>query len=242
MRLWRVPSEEETAAAAERGAADAGLGGAGAAPSKRRRTGAGAEALSVSPLAAVDGHAGCVSSLLWPEPSLLVSGGWDCTVRCWDVGGAAPVPSASLSTTGAVLCLTAPTRAAPGAGLIALGSADRQVRVWDPRAGSSSGAAPLLGTHGGFVSAVRWCPTSAHHVLSASHDGSLRVWDLRSRVPLHTLAADDEGGKILAADWVDGDAAVVSGGTDCRLSFHNLMVGAVPAGGGGDGGDAVIHA
>lgn len=50
--------------------------------------------------------------------------------------------------------------------------------------------------------------------MTASHDATAKLWDLRAAVPLHTLegAAD----KLLCAAWV-GPGTVATGGADCKL-------------------------
>ena len=108
-----------------------------------------------------------------------------------------------------------------GPPLLAFGGADRAVRGWDPRA-SSTVASFALSSHTAWVSAVAWCPWSEHRLLSASYDGSVKVWDVRGKVPLHTVAASGE--KLLAADWHAGNgqsSLLAAGGADCQLHIYN---------------------
>ncbi|CAI5952219.1 unnamed protein product, partial [Closterium sp. NIES-64] len=58
-------------------------------------------------------------------------------------------------------------------------------------------------------------PSNPLHLLSSAYDGSLKIWDLRSTVPLHTVKAHSD--KVLCADWWQGGNAVVSGGADNHL-------------------------
>ena len=67
------------------------------------------------------------------------------------------------------------------------------------------------------MTAVRWCPWAEHRLLSTSHDGSLKVWDVRGAVPLHSVAASEA--KLLAADWAAGELAAC-GGEDCKLHIY----------------------
>ena len=98
-------------------------------------------------------------------------------------------------------------------GAIAAGGADPVVRIWDPR---SAGVTPVhhLVSHTAWVSALKWCPGKEEQLLSASYDGSWKVWDLRTAVPLHTVEAHSD--KVLCADW-SGETSVVSGGADSQL-------------------------
>jgi WD40 repeat protein len=41
--------------------------------------------------------------------------------------------------------------------------------------------------HKDWILAVAWSPTSAHHLVTASQDTTLKLWDVRTAVPLHTI-------------------------------------------------------
>ena len=109
--------------------------------------------------------------------------------------------------------------AAPGGGgrgLVAFGGAERALRVWDPRARAGEGLALRgLASHADWVAGLAWHPGSAHHVASASYDRSLKLWDLRAAVPLHTLPAQ-HADKALCVAWA-GPGLLASGGADCKL-------------------------
>ena len=50
-------------------------------------------------------------------------------------------------------------------------------------------ASEVLKSHTHWVSAVAWHPSSPFHLLSASYDKTVKQWDIRATVPLHTLTA-----------------------------------------------------
>ncbi len=81
----------------------------------------------------------------------------------------------------AVLCI-ASHAACPT--LVAFGCSDRALRLWDTRGkpGSDALAVTTQGAHGGWVTAVAWCPSSQHHIASGSHDGTIKMWDIRTQV------------------------------------------------------------
>ena len=62
------------------------------------------------------------------------------------------------------------------------------VRIWDPRSAAVTPVHHLV-SHTAWVSALKWCPGKEEQLLSASYDGSWKVWDLRTAVPLHTVDA-----------------------------------------------------
>jgi ribosome biogenesis protein YTM1 len=75
----------------------------------------------------------------------------------------------------------------------------------------------LLCSHKSWVSDVQWCHTDPYVLASNSHDGTLKVWDIRSSVPLHTvMAVSKKGEKALCLAF--GDGYVYSGGSDCVVN------------------------
>jgi ribosome biogenesis protein YTM1 len=68
-------------------------------------------------------------------------------------------------------------------------------------------------SHKAWVSAVQWSPTDPYVLASSSHDGTVKVWDIRSSIPLHTAKAHSKGSKALCLSFADD--AIYSGGSDC---------------------------
>lgn len=76
------------------------------------------------------------------------------------------------------------------------------------------------------VSAVAWRPQSDHHVVSASLDGTVKLWDSRSALPLATLE-DAAGSKLSAIAWGSRDGGggalyVATGGEDAVLRTYDV--------------------
>lgn len=42
-------------------------------------------------------------------------------------------------------------------------------------------------SHTDWILALAWSPASEYHLVSAGQDHSLKVWDTRSQLPLHTV-------------------------------------------------------
>lgn len=79
----------------------------------------------------------------------------------------------------------------------------------------------LLYSHKSWVSAVQWSPTDPFVLATTSHDGTLKVWDIRSSLPLHTVkATTNKGEKSLCLAF--GDGFIYSGGSDCVVKKFAL--------------------
>ena len=65
----------------------------------------------------------------------------------------------------------------------------------------------------GVIVAVCW-GKEEHQLVSASYDETIKVWDIRSTVPLYTIAAHN--GKVLCLA-VGPAGEILSGGTDGKL-------------------------
>lgn len=44
-------------------------------------------------------------------------------------------------------------------------------------------------SHTDWIAAIAWHPQSAHHLATASHDATVKLWDTRAAVPLHTISS-----------------------------------------------------
>ena len=76
-------------------------------------------------------------------------------------------------------------------------------------------------SHTDWISALAWHPTSPHNLASASYDGSVKLWDLRSAIPLHTLQGHSD--KALCVAWARPEQ-LVSGGADCKLLTYTVAM------------------
>lgn len=87
--------------------------------------------------------------------------------------------------------------------------------------GHSAQAKRAFASHSDWVTSAAWHPSSAHHLATASFDRSVKLWDLRAAVPLHTLAAHTD--KALAVSWA-GPRRLASGGADCALRTFGVSL------------------
>ena len=119
----------------------------------------------------------------------LVTGSWDHSVKVWDVERQECV--LSLNGSRVVACLDTSHHSE---GIVATGHPDCTIRLWDVRTDNSNNNSSSLvsdktfrPSHKAWVSAVQWSPNNPYHLASTSHDGTVKVWDIRSSVPLHTV-------------------------------------------------------
>eukprot|EP00891_Asterochloris_glomerata_P002010 jgi/Astpho2/2010/e_gw1.00038.127.1_t len=157
------------------------------------------------------GHTQCVAGVAWPETQTVISGSWDHSVRSWDVETG--VQRDALNSSKAVYAVDT----APGtASVVALAGADKAWRLWDsflsPMPCAALQGLTAYASHKDWITGIAWCPTSATHLATVSHDKTCKLWDTRSIIPLHTLEGHTD--KVFCVSWT-ADGEVITGGADC---------------------------
>ena len=160
----------------------------------------------------------------------LISGSWDHSIKLWDV----EKENCLLTLNGArvVSCLDTSYHSE---GVVATGHPDCTIRLWDVRTNNSKQDTMLISdntfrpSHKAWVSSVKWSQSNAYQLASTSHDGSVKVWDIRSSTPLHTVRTFSKEEKGLTLLWLppisaptEGEEgksheAIYAGGTDCII-------------------------
>src|SRR6266498_5413407 len=79
-----------------------------------------------------------------------------------------------------------------------------------------------LSSHKNWVTSVSWSTKNSFMLVSGSYDGTIKIWDIRSKTPLYTLSKrngdkerDDTPKKVFCVDW--DDDVILSGGEDSQL-------------------------
>ncbi|XP_023222871.1 ribosome biogenesis protein WDR12 homolog [Centruroides sculpturatus] len=168
------------------------------------------------PLLTLSGHSEAVTGVQWIDMNELCSASMDNNLSLWDVemaslksqlNGSKPFFDISYS---------------PLSRHIVSASADRHVRLWDPRIKDGSVVQCAFTSHNGWVSAVHWSPVSEHQFISGSYDSVLKLWDTRSpKVPLFNMLGHEE--KILCVDWSTPNR-IISGGADNYIKIFDSRV------------------
>ncbi|KXX73053.1 Ribosome biogenesis protein YTM1 [Madurella mycetomatis] len=161
----------------------------GAHTSKRRKVNPSISTAQRGPLSLMQVHSAPASAAVFDprDRTVAYSASQDHTVRTLDLTTGAVV--STLPTSHPLLSLCAIPRAA-SAPLLAAGTAARHITLVDPRASASTTSVMTLRGHTNKVVSMSAAPDNEYSLVSGSHDGTCRIWDLRSVRP----ATKDEGG------------------------------------------------
>ncbi len=137
----------------------------------------------------------------------------------WDAG---PCTSQQLMAHGAeqpwnVLTAVSWSPADP---LVAVGAADRTVRIWDAETMQPSAMLPH-GSHDGRISALAWNANNSNLLASASKDSRILLHDLRSmQKPICRLLGHTQ--EVCGLRWSPDGSQLASGGNDNCLCMWDL--------------------
>ncbi|KAG7289539.1 ribosome biogenesis protein ytm1 [Staphylotrichum longicolle] len=162
----------------------------GAHTSKRRKVTTSITTAQRGPLSLMQIHSAPASAAVFDprDRTVAYSVSQDHTVKTIDLTTGSVV--STLATSHPLLSLCALPRAGGGTPLLAAGTAARHITLVDPRASASTTSVMTLRGHTNKVVSLAPCPDNEYSLVSGSHDGTCRIWDLRSVRP----ATKDEGG------------------------------------------------
>jgi len=178
---------------------------------KSEKEGAGDENMknSRTPIMTLAGHKESISSVCWSDPEELLTSSWDHTIKLWDV------------ETGGLKSELVGNKAFFGMSWSNLNntiitcSADRHIRLYDPRSKEGSLVKSMFTSHSGWVSTVNWSTTDENLFISGAHDNLLKLWDRRScRAPLYNMSGYTD--KVLCSSW-ENPELIMGGGADNSL-------------------------
>ncbi|ANZ73997.1 BA75_00789T0 [Komagataella pastoris] len=162
--------------------------------------------------ATISGHGSTIlcSQFAPHTSSKMVTGAGDSTARIWDCN-TQTIQHTLKGHTNWVLCVAW----SPLGDVIATGSMDNTVRLWDPISGKPIGDA--LKGHGKWVSSLSWEPIhlvkvgSKPRLCSGSKDGTVKVWDTVARNAMYTMSGHSSS--VACVKW-SGSGVIYSGSHD----------------------------
>jgi WD40 repeat protein len=101
---------------------------------------------------------------------------------------------------------------------------DHIIRLYDTRI---TGKAQIFKSHKAWVRGIQWIQKSvdSNSFISWGDDNHLKIWDLRSAVPVHSFKHNDGEQNKWISDWkvlaaCSIEDGILSGGSDCMLKKH----------------------
>ncbi|KAK9465436.1 WD40-repeat-containing domain protein [Lipomyces arxii] len=185
---------------------------------KRRRK---AALPSKGPISMLSSHTEAATGVIFDgnDPTVGYSASLDHTIKTWDL-----ITGALVDTRSASYSLLTISQL-PKLSLLVCGSSARHVTLHDPRAAESATSQTLHG-HSNFVVSLSPSPESDYMFASASHDGTVRVWDVRAQSSLYVITRDSKSSptdkgrmKVFDVHW-SSNVGIVSGGEDKRVQVN----------------------
>ncbi|CAG9863578.1 unnamed protein product [Phyllotreta striolata] len=170
-----------------------------------------------TPLHTLKGHKEAITGINWIDNYAVSTVSMDHTIKFWDaelcgikneiVGQKAYLSSSWSSINNTLLA----------------SSADRHIRLYDPRSSEGSLCKVTFTSHSLWVSSVAWSNYDTNLFISGGYDSSVKMWDVRSsKAPLYNLQGHE--GQVLKVDW-SNKKYMVSGGSDNSVHiFKNKHV------------------
>ncbi|KAL3450658.1 hypothetical protein BJX65DRAFT_293878 [Aspergillus insuetus] len=206
--------------------------------SKRRKLNTSVSVSQRGPLTLLSAHTAPVSAAIFDAKDSTVgySTSWDHSLRTWDLVTASLVDTRT--TSHSLLSL----EHLPEHHLLATGTSARHITLIDPRASATTISAMTLRGHTNAVVTLARDPNSTYGLISGSHDGTCRIWDLRATKTDKGAAVGDsvysisrksldeegkanskrvggEGVKVFSVCW-DPQVGIVSAGEDKRIQIN----------------------
>lgn len=100
-------------------------------------------------------------------------------------------------------------------------SADKHIRLYDPRSTEGAICKTTFTSHSMWVSSITWSQYDEYLFMSGGYDECVKFWDTRCpKAPLYDMKGHE--GKVLCLDWTNSKY-LISGGCDNTIHiFKNV--------------------
>ncbi|XP_065055783.1 autophagy-related protein 16-1-like [Rhopilema esculentum] len=168
-----------------------------------------------NPRVSLDAHDGEVLSTQFsPSGKYVATGGSDRRVKIWETGrGHLSESSVLHGCNASILCVRFDIQEK----LILATSNDKACRIWTI---SDQRIRHTLTGHSEKVLAARFLGADSSKIVSGSHDRTLKIWDLRSKVCTKTIFAMSSCNDLIASDLTG--TSIISGHFDKKIRFWDI--------------------
>lgn len=168
--------------------------------------------------ATLEGHQSPVTGLAAHpiEPDVVYSCSEDHTVKTWDL-----VTSQCIDTKVTGFSLLSLASLGKTTQLLACGSSARHITLVDPRSSTHATVKQLNG-HKNFVSSIAPNPANGFQFASASHDGTVRLWDVRADRAMFTIEREQVEADERDLYTVDWNGILAAGGRNKQLELTSV--------------------
>ncbi|KAH3677148.1 hypothetical protein WICMUC_001903 [Wickerhamomyces mucosus] len=179
-----------------------------------------------APLSFLESHSQPVEDIIFAhnDKTVAYSVSQDHTIKTWDL-----VTSRAIDTRSTGFSLLSIT-SLNNLNLLACGSSARHITLHDPRADASVVTQSQLNGHKNFVVSLSASPDNDYMFASGSHDGTVKVWDVRTQKALYTISRESGAkkgqDKVFAVDW--NQSGIISGGEDKKIQINKNVESSKP--------------
>ena len=174
-----------------------------------------------TPIITMSGHKEAITGCVWmadtrsldTDIAEMATCSMDNTIRLWDI----EVGESKQTLTGNKAFLS--ISYSKFNHCLMTGSADRHIRLWDPRTSEGSLVKHVYTSHQSWVSSIDWSKQNEYQFVSGSYDNVVKQWDIRSpNAPLYDLIGHED--KVLCVNWSSNEY-IISGSVDNHLKIFS---------------------
>ncbi|KAG5517829.1 hypothetical protein PMAC_000283 [Pneumocystis sp. 'macacae'] len=186
---------------------------------KRKKNESKSKTITKNPISIVQGHSSSSDIIFDSKDSTVgYSVGTDHHIKTWDLVTFSNVDTRT--TKDALFTI----RSMPTLSLLACGSSSRHILLHDPRTSSKLTTVQTLKGHTNFVVSLSPCIKNDYMLISGSHDGLVKTWDIRApNGSLYSIKRESgkDNTKVFSVDW-SSSFGIISGGEDHCVQINQI--------------------